>query len=515
MRIQKTVPAIAVCAVLLVAGCSQDETLPGYGGTGGTGTPLVISSVDIQSEVAATRTSSVVGAEKSIGVFLDNMPGSTANVTRNNVEYTNRPVGGWMPYLPDADIYLKTDVSNVCAYYPYDAAIIDATRVKLTAHLWGSGETPLAYAPYQEVSETSRTVNFSMKQLYAWLEITFKRGNMGNDITLSEFSLANNKLCKEQLFDIGNAVYNYTLADAGMLTFAGDIALAKNGTAVRNILLPARGTSEPLTGGLKVSVKVKEYGNRVLSTTLTGLTALQWGYKYAVTLTVNTGMIGVSAVEVMPWTETNVNDGAGNPLIPMRTPGINVPEEDINLGGTNCTQQDKRDLAKLTWAEGNLMSKDDSKPYDWAPKQSDYGYYYIWNSTYVADGNTTSNGIDPCTKLNPAVYGEGWRTPTVNELAKLGRCSNSNSSYLDSKIGQWFMRELSGVFLPYGGSPLGNKGSASVNSNYVGMNGYYWGQGEEISSSTAEYLGLGYATTIKSITIFNGLSVRCVKGAKQ
>ena len=60
-------------------------------------------------------------------------------------------------------------------------------------------------------------------------------------------------------------------------------------------------------------------------------------------------------------------------------PGINVLESDINLTGNGCTAQDKKDLAKLIWADGNLKSTGASNNYVWTTS-TDYGYYYTWNT---------------------------------------------------------------------------------------------------------------------------------------
>ena len=74
--------------------------------------------------------------------------------------------------------------------------------------------------------------------------------------------------------------------------------------------------SPSLGTGLKVSVKVKEYGGKVLSTTLGGITALARGTKYKITLTVDGTGLAVTSVEVLPWTASTVNNG-GNPWIPL------------------------------------------------------------------------------------------------------------------------------------------------------------------------------------------------------
>ena len=188
-----------------------------------------------------------------------------------------------------------------------------ASAVSLTPRILADGISPLAYATNQTVDADNKNVTFSMTQACSWLVIDFKRGNIKDDITLSEFSLTNSGLYKEYVLNITDGSTTNTAADGGTVTFSGDIALPQNSTVTRSLSMPP---SPTLTGGVKVSVKVKEYGNKVLSITLTGLTALARGYKYAVTLTVDGTELGVASVEVLPWTESTVNNG-GNPFIPL------------------------------------------------------------------------------------------------------------------------------------------------------------------------------------------------------
>ncbi|MFR8687785.1 MAG: hypothetical protein ACLVFY_16200, partial [Bacteroides fragilis] len=114
-------------------------------------------------------------------------------------------------------------------------------------------------------------------------------------------------------------------------------------------------------------------------------------------------------------------------------PGINVLESDINLTGNGCTAQDKKDLAKLVWADGNLKSTGASNNYVWGTN-SEYGYFYQWHKDY------NGNNIDPCTRLNPTTYGSGWRLPTKNEWTKFARCCNVNSKVtIGGANGMWFL----------------------------------------------------------------------------
>ena len=196
-------------------------------------------------------------------------------------------------------------------------------------------------------------------------------------------------------------------------------------------------------------------------------------------------------------------------------PGIQIPAEFINLSNpdTPCTDQDRADLAMLAWAEGNLKSTDNSKPYIWAPNQYDYGYYYTWMSTYT--GNTTQTGIDPCTKLNPAIYGGGWRTPSKNELTKLSRCTNKQLLSNNGVMGMWFMNIPNGLFLPAAGYRGNDVGSGTTPTGYAGTLGYFWSSDAYDSSNGYSLsFGSGYAGINLNFRT-HGFSVRCVKGAIQ
>ena len=196
-------------------------------------------------------------------------------------------------------------------------------------------------------------------------------------------------------------------------------------------------------------------------------------------------------------------------------PGIRVPAEYINLSNpdTPCTDQDRADLAMLTWAEGNLKSTDNSKPYIWAPNQYDYGYYYTWMSTYT--GNTSANGIDPCTKLNPALYGTGWRTPSKNELTKLLRCTNKQLVSNNGVMGMWFMNNPNGLFLPAAGYRHRSVGSGTTPTNDAVSSGLYWSSDASGSSSGYRLHFLSGNAGISYLGEEHGCSVRCVKGAIQ
>lgn len=189
--------------------------------------------------------------------------------------------------------------------------------------------------------------------------------------------------------------------------------------------------------------------------------------------------------------------------------GNQVPSGDINLTGNGCTAQDKIDLAKLTWADGNLKSTGgkNSKNYVWTTA-SDYGYYYTWYSAYT--GNTTSTNSDPCSELNSAVYGTGWRTPSSDEMTKLSRCTNKQLVSSPGK-GMWFMNSSKGLFLPAAGYRNSGSGTTPTSYSDAGTGARYW---TSDSRTTVTGTNLAFEDKYTSVVVAgreNGFTVRCVK----
>lgn len=322
MKIQMNYFAVAFCAAMLAAGCTQYEAPSAHADGKGMQVPLVITTAGIEPEVTYTRTASELDTGASVGLFLSNISESSSYVPKNNVHYKRTAAGWQFQGAVENGILLNASDAHLCAYYPYNEQVTSAAAIQLTPHVLAPGETPLAYAPNRRINAVNSNVAFLMKQAYTWLAFSFRRGNLKDDITLSEVSLVNSGLVREAVLDIGSGLTtSSTPADGGRISFSGDIALAKNSTMTRDIVVPPTGE---LFGGLKVAVKVKEYGDKALSTTLAGITKLERGYRYEVTLTVNGTELGVSSVNVLPWTVTTVNDG-GAAWVPEPDPIISAP----------------------------------------------------------------------------------------------------------------------------------------------------------------------------------------------
>ena len=236
-RKSKQITAL-ILACLLAAGCTQADMMTGDGGTCPTGrVPLAIGSADVQTGVPDTRAAQTLGAGASIGVFLNNASGVTSYTPMKNVRYDCVSTA-WNPVTESVRIYLTSDKADVCAYYPYDTSVTGASAVSLTPRILADGISPLAYATNQTVDADNKNVTFSMTQACSWLVIDFKRGNIKDDITLSEFSLTNSGLYKEYVLNITDGSTTNTAADGGTVTFSGDIALPQNSTVTRSLSMP-------------------------------------------------------------------------------------------------------------------------------------------------------------------------------------------------------------------------------------------------------------------------------------
>ncbi|MFK2668155.1 hypothetical protein ACIXT7_22670, partial [Bacteroides fragilis] len=183
--------------------------------------------------------------------------------------------------------------------------------------------------------------------------------------------------------------------------------------------------------------------------------------------------------------------------------GVQLAASDINLTQNGCTASDKNYLAKLRWATGNLKSTGNTN-YVWT-SSTDRGYYYTFYSTYT--GNKTTNNTDPCSKLNTAYYGTGWRTPSENDYISLSRCTDK----VLTNGGMWFMNKSIGIFLlASGGIGWGGGSSTGDPTSDGGTGGQYWSStynkndGKRlVFSNGSAGIGLDY--------LASGLAVRCVK----
>lgn len=187
--------------------------------------------------------------------------------------------------------------------------------------------------------------------------------------------------------------------------------------------------------------------------------------------------------------------------------GINVPASQINLGGSECTTSDKTNLAKLTWAGGNLVTGPVDAPSQWASSQESNGYYYTWNTT-ISTTKVIQN-TDPCTMLDASEYGSGWRTPSSQEFTILSRCSDKEFT----GVGKWFMNKTIGLYLVPGGFRTASEGDGPLGSSMVGTAGAYWCSDSYDSDSGNALIFTHADAYVAHEKKGYGYNVRCVKGS--
>ena len=500
----KTLFTLLIQVSLLLAGCTAGET-PGVEPVKPPVTatvPLIVESATVNAEVTTRAATTLTSG--SIGVFRLAGNGYTAV---NNSRYDYAPLA-WTPGGGPANaVLLGGEVARVCAYHPWQASL-NSTAIPLTSQVLTDANNDISFATSRAVdgSSINKTTTFNMIRAYAKVTFKFKRDNYSGTCQVQKVELKN--LLPSATLDIGTGAYS---------TAAG--VANSSVSQEKSVTVPATDTVPwgsdillvPCTpAGTGMTIVITVDGKTMTTTIPVADYQPERGEYATITIMVQGTGINITKVETEDW----VNGELG-PYETALAIGIQVPSDEINLGGTACTDQDKTDLSSLIWAPGNLRQTNDdgTGPVIMCSATTDYGHYYTWNSEYT--GNTTSNGIDPCTKLDPAVYGTGWRTPTKNEVEKLSRCTDKQLVSNNGVMGMWFMNNPHGVFLPASGHRDNNVGSGTSPTYRPGNICFYW-------SSNAGNGNGGYCLYLKAgnpnvnnYIAASGFCVRCVKGNQQ
>ena len=500
----KTLFTLLIQVSLLLAGCTAGET-PGVEPVKPPVTatvPLIVESATVNAEVTTRAATTLTSG--SIGVFRLAGNGYTAV---NNSRYDYAPLA-WTPGGGPANaVFLGGEVARVCAYHPWQASL-NSTAIPLTSQVLTDANNDISFATSRAVdgSSINKTTTFNMIRAYAKVTFKFKRDNYSGTCRVQKVELKN--LLPAATLNIGTGIYS---------TAAG--VANSSVSQEKSVTVPATDTVPwgsdillvPCTpAGTGMTVVITVDGKTMTTTIPVAGYRPERGEYATITIMVQGTGINITKVEAEDW----VNGELG-PYEPVPEIGIQVPASDINLTANGCTAQDKADLSLLKWAEGNLKSTGDgsSNDYVWTTP-TDYGYYYTWMSTYT--GNTSRNGIDPCTKLDPNLYDTGWRTPSKNELEKLTRCTDKQLVSNNGVMGMWFMNNPNGVFLPVAGNRNSHVGSGTSPGLNAGTVGYCWSS-DANNSSGGYYMGFysGFAGIYSSNDRAFGFSVRCVKGSRQ
>jgi len=491
---------MAVMIAIAVSGCNGDmlEMQSGDGMV-----PVEVNNVlSVNADITESRAALPVNTDGvKMGVFRMAGSGYTA---QDNVEYTYT-TGRWTSTTP---ILVGAQASNLCAYYPYNSiTFTSGTNATLEAGKYEAGKD-VSYATSAGSTVTNQTPEaaFAMKHAYARIKLAIKRSgsNFHGNCNISTVNLRNNtNFFVNRTLNISTDSYTGS-ANTGGWTYTLNTGNMDAGSInnAYDVLVPP----QTVSSGLKITLVVDGVERSATIPATSFSNNLNAGSQYSISLLLtDLEVIPNGNVSITDWVTDNTTIESGS-VVAITVTTINVPASQINLGGSACTESDKNNLAKLTWAGGNLKSTDNSKAYGWAPSTSDYGYYYAFNSIYT--GGYLSYPTDPCTKLNASLYGFGWRTPSISEFEMLSRCTDK----IFTNGGMWFMNNQIGLFLPASGRRQYLIGGGTEPTQFAGEQGSYWSNTASETRAYCMTLNKDREVLISESRADNSFPVRCVKG---
>lgn len=444
----QTSVCIFAATALLLASCSQDE-LPGTGGINGAPhgiSALHIASASLQAAEAqpgtrnaATRSAATTRATASasltsgsIGIFRSQGTGYTE--TQDNKQYTyDAATTKWQPSTIADTVYLMANDADVCAYYPYNSAYTDKTKLPLaSAKYAGTVDDLTKHDPADLCYATNRTMNganvttaFEMQHAMAMVQLSFKRLNYDSDAcNLTSISIKNKELISTATLDITNGTY--TTVKKAAVKWTPGTADAATGNPATGIQVPASGVSE-ITTALLVPCTLDATGSTTFTFTVDGLPmsvkvpaaklpAFEAGKIHKLKFTIHAASVSLSDVSVIDW----------------------VPAwEEKDNPNYDGTPNDYLELGGVKWAIRNLNYNSNYGTYSFAPTTLSCSTFQ-WNALIEgAAGNSTKLWdaySDPCTRIEPKGT---WTTPTIEDFEALIKLPGVWNNDIGER-GQWF-----------------------------------------------------------------------------
>lgn len=445
---QTSVCIFAVTALLL-ASCSQDE-LPGTGDTNGTPqgiSALHIASASLQApeaqpgtrnaanrSTATTRaTASASLTSGSIGIFRSQGTGYTE--AQDNKQYTyDAATTKWQPSTIADTVYLMANDVDVCAYYPYNSAYTDKTKLPLaSAKYAGTVDDLTKHDPADLCYATNRTMNganvttaFEMQHAMAMVQLSFKRLNYASDAcNLTSISIKNKELISTATLNIADGTY--TTVKKAAVKWTPGTADPTTGNTATGIQVPASGVSE-ITTALLVPCTLDAAGSTTFTFTVDGLPmsvkvpaaklpAFEAGKIHKLKFTIHAASVSLSYVSVIDW----------------------VPAwADVDNPNYDGTSNDYLELGGVKWALRNLNYNSNYGTYSFAPMTATAFTTLHWNAlTESATGNSTKLWdaySDPCTRIEPKGT---WTMPTQKDFEALITLPRVWNNAIGER-GQWF-----------------------------------------------------------------------------
>jgi len=269
-------------SVVLLSSCKDENSVTPATPTDGA-VPLSIADASMTASMLRSVTPLTSG---SIGVFR----GSLNYDAMNNVKYTYATSWGADPTA----ITLSKSAANICAYYPYDAAL-NLTSSTLTSAPYTAAKD-ISYVINQTASSTAATLSFTMIRAYSKITFAIAKATtypmLGN---ITSMTIANTGLKTSNTLDISTGTVGSTAATG---TYTDALTLASLSTTAANkeyLMVPCT-----LTGVTTLSFTVD--GNTLSGSIANAtLSALLAGSNHTVTVTVTGSALIISSVSTTDW----------------------------------------------------------------------------------------------------------------------------------------------------------------------------------------------------------------------
>lgn len=295
---KKEILLFSMLALALFAGCSSDNgtetTLVNPSVDPSVLLPLSVTSASLSEAKAVTRTdfTSLESGEIGVSRAADN-----GYDVLNNVKFTYGT-----PWTTATPVKVGGAEAKVCAYYPYNASIMNSAAVPLKSQVYSTA-ADLCYATSVAVKNTAREVNFNMYRAYS--EITFKISRTtsyeGSSLCKVEnISIANAGIKTDATIDISTG--NYGTGTLGTVTFAPGIdaitpATPKSGCV---LMVPVAG----LTGDITFTFVVDGTSMaKTVDAATFGLTELAKAKNYQINVTISGKDLIINSVNLEDWTD--------------------------------------------------------------------------------------------------------------------------------------------------------------------------------------------------------------------
>jgi hypothetical protein len=305
---------LIVTIVTFLTSCSKKDTITKV--EAGTLTPLAVSASSIST--APTKASQALIIAGKMGVFQTSTSGGYSAL--NNVEYDyNTGTSKWGVFVPAQDIYLNNNMANVCAYYPYNSLITNASIVALTSQpfnpaLPADNVKDLCFSTLHSVNNSSPSASFSMGHAFSQITLKIRKDATYTGTGAISLILLSNPttLLASSTLNITNGIYgtgiagdlSFNPAIASMPTYdptnAGTILATTTTSSV--LMVPVTTT---MTTDLSLSFTVDGIN---LTTTVpkANLSQLIAGTNYGITVVILGNKLVINSVTVTDWISTDI-----------------------------------------------------------------------------------------------------------------------------------------------------------------------------------------------------------------